>query len=267
MKTRIVLCADDYGLSPGISRGIRKLLEMERVSATSCMVVFPEFADDGPLLKPYLGKADIGLHFTLTEGRRLSRVAMDMHLRRSKLTDVVATLEDQLAKFTSVMGRPPDYIDGHQHVHLLPVVRDAVVQAARRIGAYLRVTFEPIDWAMRHRPAPMESAYLSFASRPLQRLARRAGIMTNRGFRGARSFREARPFAQLFRTMIQDVRDGSVVMCHPGHPDDLLAARDRVQAAREQEFAYFQSEEFPRDMAEAGLELARLLDAATISAA
>ena len=40
---KIVLCADDYGLSLGVSRGIRELLEMGRLSATSCMVVFPEF--------------------------------------------------------------------------------------------------------------------------------------------------------------------------------------------------------------------------------
>ena len=61
--TRIVLCADDYGYSPGVSRGIRELLDHERLSATSCMVVFSEFAEDGPLLNrrlelaPFVGES------------------------------------------------------------------------------------------------------------------------------------------------------------------------------------------------------------------
>ena len=37
----MVLCADDYGLTPGISAGIRELLSMGRVSATSCLVLSP----------------------------------------------------------------------------------------------------------------------------------------------------------------------------------------------------------------------------------
>lgn len=260
MTTPIVLCADDYGLSPGVSRGIRELLEMKRLSATSCMVVFPEFADDGVLLKRFVGKADIGLHLTLTSRRSLGSVAADMHLRRVRPSDLVEAVEDQLSKFVAVIGRPPDYIDGHQHVHLLPVVREAVVQVARRIGAYVRLTFEPIGLPMWHRPAPLEAAYLSVTGRPLVRLTRSAGVRTNRGFRGVRSFRETLPFGRLFRDMIAGAREGSIIMCHPGHPDTPLVQRDSVQAARAQEFNYFTSDAFPRDLRDAGLALARLSD-------
>ena len=58
-RRKIVLCADDYGLAPGVSRAIRELLASGRLSATSCMVVYPEFAEDGPLLQPFLGTAQI----------------------------------------------------------------------------------------------------------------------------------------------------------------------------------------------------------------
>lgn len=258
---RVVICADDYGLSPGVSRGIRELLEMRRISATSCMVVFPEFANEGRLLKPFLGSADIGLHFTLTGGRSLTRLAAEMHLRLRSFATLSKAVEQQVAMFADVVGRPPDYIDGHRHVHLLPGVREAVVQVARRIGCYVRVTSEPIDAAMWRRPAPVESAYLACASRPLSRLARQAGVATNRGFRGVRNFREPGAFRDLFRRMIAGACEGCLIMCHPGHPDPVLRGRDPVHAARELERHYLASPEFLHDLSEAELVASRLSEA------
>jgi len=258
MAKRIVLCADDYGLSPGVSLGIRELLERQRLSATSCIVVFPEFADDGPLLKPYLDRVDIGLHFTLTGDRSLAAVALEAHLRPPPLARMLAALEEQVAKFAGTLGRLPDYIDGHQHVHVLPVVREAVVRVASRIGAYVRTTIEPIDAAMWRRPARLESAYLACASRPLASLARQWGVSANRGFRGVRTFREAGPYRNLFRKMLPGADNACIVMCHPGHGDVALTARDPVVQARADEWRYFSGPDFPADLQDSGLVLGRL---------
>jgi predicted glycoside hydrolase/deacetylase ChbG (UPF0249 family) len=267
LARRIVLCADDYGLSPGVSRAIRELLDNRRLSATSCMVVFPEFAQDGPLLRPFLGSVDIGLHFSLTERRSLTSVATRAHLRQLSVARMIAAVEEQVARFANAIGRLPDYIDGHQHVHVLPGVREAVVRVAQRIGAYVRVTREPTDAAMWRRPSPIESAYLARASRPLSRLAARFGVPTNRGFRGVRNFRERTPFRNLFQSMIAGAGEGCLVMCHPGHPDTLLGARDAVGVARAEEFAYLAGGDFPDDLSQAGLTLARLRKAIGLDAA
>lgn len=258
---RIVLCADDYGYSPGVSRGIRELLECERLSATSCMVVFPEFETDGPLLKPFLGRADIGLHFMLTGDRTIGSVAWQMHVRPPPLETILAELEKQVAMFSGVISRAPDYIDGHQHVQVLPVVREAAVQVAKRIGAWVRSTRDPIGIAMCRRPGVFESIYLARASRKLSALARAADVPTNRGFRGARTFHEKEPFRALFRRMIRNAGDGCLVMCHPGHADPKLAERDPVQNAREDELRYLAGPDFPRDLAEEGVILSRLANA------
>ncbi|HEY3776471.1 MAG TPA: ChbG/HpnK family deacetylase [Rhizomicrobium sp.] len=255
---RIVLCADDFGLSPGVSRGIVELLEAGRLSATSCMVNYPEFACDAKLLEPFAGHADLGLHFSLTGSRSIASVALECHLRPPRLAVLQDEVERQLGKFTEVMGRLPDYIDGHQHVHVLPVVREAVISAAARVGAYVRSTREPIDASMWRRPSAPESFYLARASRGLDRLARTAGVVTNRGFRGVRTFREKVPFGELFRNMIASAHDGTLVICHPGHPDSTLAERDPVQETRADEWRYLFGPEFPGDLANAGLELARL---------
>src|SRR5205814_1147140 len=201
------------------------------------------------------------LHFSLTERRSIQSVGFGAHLRPPALATMVAALEEQVAKFADAIGKPPDYIDGHQHIHVLPVIRDAVVQVAKRIGAWVRSTVEPIGFAMCRRPALLESIYLARASRKLAALARAAGVPTNRGFRGARTFRETDDFRVLFRRMIKDVGNGSLVMCHPGYADPLLAARDPVQSMREQELRYLAGPDFPRDLEDEGLVLSRFRDA------
>ena len=256
----IILCADDYGLSLGVSRGIRELLELGRLSATSCMVVYPEFSADGPLLKPFFGSADIGLHFTMTQKRTLPFVAAESFLYPPPVSKMIAAVEEQVGKFSDALGRLPDYIDGHQHVHLLPVLREAVVRVAARIGAYVRDASEPIGAAMWQRPAPLESMYLSCLSGPLSKLAQRWNVATNRGFRGARNFRDSRPFRDLFRSMIAGAGDGCLVMCHPGYSDPLLVERDGVREAREAELRYFSGPDFPRDLGDHDLALCRLAD-------
>jgi chitin disaccharide deacetylase len=258
---KVVLCADDYGLSPGVSRAIRELLARRRLTATSCMVVFPEFASDGPLLRPFIDDADIGLHVTLTTGRPLSSLLIKGWLRRLDRKVMREEIDRQVDTFTHVMGRPPAYLDGHQHVHLLPGVREAIVDATERSGAYVRMTREPVTLAMLKRPAPVDSAYLSWASRPLARLARQHNLRINLGFRGVRSFKECARFRDLFRVIIDGAANGSIVMCHPGHVDEPLIARDPIHSTREEEFAYLASDDFTRDLERAGLQLARLDEA------
>ena len=257
----VVLCADDYGLSAAVSRGIRDLLAGRRLTATSCMVVHPEFASEGPLLVPFLGRADIGLHFTLTADRSATSLMRDAYLGRLDRAAIARALERQLQIFTRVMGRAPDYIDGHQHVHLLPDVREPVVDAAQRIGVAVRSTRERIGLAMIARPSPVEAAFLSWTATPLQMLLERRNIATNRGFRGVRTFRETAPYRALFQRMIADAQDGCLIMCHPGFADAALAERDPITRQREDELSYFASDAFPRDLAEAGLVLSRLGDA------
>src|SRR5260370_6471947 len=67
---RIWLCADDYGISPGVNRAIRDLIERGRLNATSLMVVGPAIGRDevSALAAPAANspRCAIGLHATLT---------------------------------------------------------------------------------------------------------------------------------------------------------------------------------------------------------
>ena len=132
------------------------------------------------------------------------------------------------------------------------------MSAAERSGAYLRLTTEPLSSILGTRVSPVKSAFLSRLGRPLEREARRRGIAGNRGFRGVRSFTERAPFRTLFRRMINAAPAGTLIMCHPGRVDAVLESRDPLTFPREAEYNYLASDEFPADLAAAGLRLARL---------
>ena len=147
---RIVLCADDYGLSKGVNRGIRELIAARRLNATSVMVVTPGFTrDEIAALKAAAaenGNCQIGLHVTLTAPFRpltlyfrpldggsflsLSRLLRASLLRRLDPEIVQSEIVAQIEAFGEAFGRAPDYLDGHQHVQLFPQVRDAFLAAA-----------------------------------------------------------------------------------------------------------------------------------------
>ncbi|MBI3678087.1 MAG: ChbG/HpnK family deacetylase [Proteobacteria bacterium] len=257
--TPIVLCADDHGISPSVSAAIAVLAKEKRISATSCMVDFAE-PKDCDALKPLFDTIDVGLHITFTVTRPLMVLMRDAYLRRLDRAWITSEVERQLDRFKQLFARPPAHIDGHQHVHILPIIRDAALEAAEKSGAYLRVTTDS-------HPQDFKSASLSMMSLELARRARERKIPINTAFRGTRSFREKASFQTLFKRMIDGAPAGAIVLCHPGLVDSVLEGRDEVTAAREEEFRYFKSEEFPADLAAADLSLARFKDAVASSPA
>ncbi|MGL1400105.1 ChbG/HpnK family deacetylase, partial [Vibrio parahaemolyticus] len=78
---RIWLCADDYGLSDGVNRAIRDLIERGRLNATSVMMVAPAIGREAAAaLQASVAKSPrcaIGLHVTLTAPFR----PLTMHFR------------------------------------------------------------------------------------------------------------------------------------------------------------------------------------------
>src|SRR5689334_14189243 len=102
---------------------------MGRLSAVSCLVTSSRWQTDGQLLRASSCRVDKGLHFNLTEGAgrdALSTLMMKAISRQLDQKAIEAECERQIDLFQTVMGCLPDFIDGHQHVHSFPVVRDAV---------------------------------------------------------------------------------------------------------------------------------------------
>jgi chitin disaccharide deacetylase len=268
----IIICADDYGISPAVSAAIRDLIAHGRINATSVMVAAPKFDQDtaAKLRDVAAKRASVGLHVTLTgpfaplsqdfeplhDGAFLSLATTlrRAHLRSLRPKSLAAEISRQFEAFAAAFGRPPDFVDGHHHVHLFPQIRDAV----------LRVTkdFAPDAWvrqcgqlSARRRLTDHKALLLDGLSRRFRRLVADYGLRTNPAFAGTYTFRSDAAYAALFATFLDRLPDGGVIMCHPGKVDAELKRLDHVTESREHEYAFFGGDAFAHLLAEHGVTL------------
>lgn len=271
---RIWLVADDYGISLSVNAAIRDLIVRRRINAASVMVAAPSFsgAEAAALREAAGGHAAIGLHLTLTGPFRplspnfaplrrgvfppLTSMARRALLRSLKPAVLDAEMLSQFAAFRSAFGRAPDYVDGHQHIHVFPVVSEALIRVTEHAapGAWLR----QCGRAERARKslADPKALILDRLSARLRKLAAQHGVPTNPAFAGTYSFRRDADYAKLFPGFLDALPDGGVVMCHPGKVDAELARLDPLTDLREREYAFFGAESFPHLLAECGYALA-----------
>ena len=209
-------------------------------------------------------KADVGLHFTLTDQPPLGpmpTLAPDGRLPplgrlmgwayRGKLNAPAARAEirdelsRQIAAFTDAWGAPPDYIDGHQHIHQLPGIRDAVVEALAGLpGAYVRLCGEPVRAVLRRGVAVPKTLLIGGLGGGLKRMARARGIPANDRFAGVYDFAGSRPFAELMPRFLDGIGGRALVMVHPGLPDEELRRVDTLVEPRRAEYDYLRGPEF-----------------------
>lgn len=258
MKKRIVLCADDYGQALAISQGIINLVELKRLSAVSCLTTSPHWPEHAEWLKPYVNDIDVGLHFNLTDGKMpLSHLMLKAGLRQLSPEAIYAELNLQIDAFDGAMGCLPRFLDGHQHVHQFPVIRDVVVQVykerLKQSNAYIRLvktTFHPGDTMANLKKAVVHSMGVE----KFAKLLKEHQIPHNSTFNGMYSFSDANAFGRIFFQMLTMSADGALIMCHPGL--DSIDKNDPIAKARFAEYQYFTSRHFLADCAASNLEIA-----------
>ena len=277
----VILCADDFALAEGVSEGILRLAEAGRLTAISCMTASPLWRSVAGRLETVEDRCDIGLHLTLTDqqpigplprlapaGRlpgfgRLMAAAFAGGLEPAEVRD---ELRRQWDAFVAARGRPPDFLDGHQHVHLLPGVREAVLELAATPALdrrpYLRVCWDAPPRVLSRGIAVGKGLFLCSLSIPFRRQVARLGLAANDSFRGVHAFDPAVDYAALFPRFLAGRACRPLVMCHPGFADARLRAVDTVTDQRRREYDYFTSERFPADLESAGCRLARFREIA-----
>jgi predicted glycoside hydrolase/deacetylase ChbG (UPF0249 family) len=162
----------------------------------------------------------------------------------------------QFAAFRAAFGRPPDYVDGHQHIHVFPQICDALLRVAKTAApqAWIRQCGRSADASKSF--ADPKGFILDTLSARFQRLATQQGLRTNPAFAGTYSFQPGAVFEDLFPGFLDGLPDGGLIMCHPGKVDDELRRLDPLTDLREREYGYFLDERFPQLLARRGYELA-----------
>jgi predicted glycoside hydrolase/deacetylase ChbG (UPF0249 family) len=139
-ERRLVVNADDFGLSTGVNAGVLRAHREGIVTSASLMVRAPaaEHAVAAAASHPELG---VGLHVDLGEWSQ--DAAGEWHARyivvdTADEAAVVAELDEQVDRFRELVGRDPTHMDSHQHVHRAEPVRSAMGALAKRLRIPLR---------------------------------------------------------------------------------------------------------------------------------
>ncbi len=248
--TRLTICLDDLGLHAAVNAAAVRLAGLGRLDAVSAMVGAPGWAEARTQLAAFVpGRVDVGLHLDLTEAplRPRQRHGLKALLVRAALHALPAAalrdeIEAQLDAFEDARGAPPDHVDGHQHVHQLPQVRDALLAALQRRypqrPPWLRATFHAANlvapagagagaWL---KPRVIEA----LGAAGLARRARAAGQAQNRRLLGVYDFTGGAPgYARWLAAWLDAARDGDLLMCHAALgevPGDPIAAARHAEA-------------------------------------
>lgn len=231
----LIVTADDLGHDVERNRGVLEAHREGIVTQASLLANGPAFEDAVARLAE-APKLSIGLHLNLSEGKPLARghrtlvgpdglflgkEAVRKALRKGAIdpAEIMRETEAQVAKLRD-RGIRTSHLDGHQHVHLYPVAREAVAEAAAACGlTTVRIPEEklgPGDAVLADRRVRIgEYAKLSLVAR---------GIYRRHGFSGATGFLGmalgGRIAVETLKEALSRAKAGwTELMTHPGYPD------------------------------------------------
>lgn len=247
----IVLIADDFGLSPAVDAGITELAERGRLSGFGCLTQLPRWFDAARTLDQSqlrAGGVQIGLHLNLTQGfgaawhRSLPLLISGAYAGLLPRDRIRESFRTQWDRFTQALGRTPDYMDGHQHVHQLPMVRDCLLELLEEESAapWLRIT-SPV---MAPKPAIKGWMIAHLGAKTMRQLTHRQGLKTNAAFAGVYGFNQPQSgYARLMDEWLAAAPENTVVMCHPGYFAQA-STDDPIAPARAEELRFLGSADF-----------------------
>ena len=145
---RLIVNADDFGLTPGVSRGI--LAAHRHGIVTSTTVLMNDGLDDDTVAALADSGLGVGIHVNLTLGAPLTRGrslvdASGRFIRDARRAAAGADVKDvdreigaQIERFLDRFDRAPTHLDSHHHVGLHAPVREVLLTAAKRLGVPVR---------------------------------------------------------------------------------------------------------------------------------
>lgn len=280
---RLIINADDLGLTPGVNQAILHSAVARIVTSSTLMASGPALEDAVARLGSFPAGFSIGCHLSLVDGKPVSSPSQVPSLvnggkefRRSIAHFAIAACNrklepreievEALAQFQSLLssGVKLSHFDAHKHAHMFPQVLEPALKAADRCGIRaVRNPFEP----SRSLPLAILGRYPKLFKRYLQvkllagmrtkwrSIVRRFGFATPDGSLGVIVTGDLD--RTLLRAMLEAMPEGTwELVCHPGYNDGDLATVDtRLRASREQEFALLTSPELPELLATLGIEL------------
>ncbi len=255
--SRLIVNADDFGLTSGVNRAIIELHAAGLVTSTSLMARAGATDEAIELARttPSLG---VGCHVVLVDGEPIlppEKIPSLVDARTGRFRDSLTTfllrlftgriraeeIEAEAAAqivYLQQRGVRLTHIDTHKHAHMFSAVLRPVLRAARAAGIRaVRHPFEP-EWAVRAAiGAPLARALQIAALRPLGPRSRK--ILVQEGFTttdGTIAMAGTGTLdAKALGSLLRQIPTGTwELVTHPGYNDaDLARVRTRLRASRD----------------------------------
>lgn len=262
---KIIMSADDFAQSEDIDAGILQLIRMGRLTATSCLTLSPRWQTAAKTVTPEIRKqADIGLHLDFTQypqalRNELSKLIIKTYCRALPHSRIVQSIHHQLDNFEQAIGTAPDYIDGHQHVHQLPQIREALVEVlTQRYSGQL-------PWLRVSKPLRQDGLKArvigALGARTLEKLSLAANIRHTQCLLGVYDFNiTQQDYEKKLNTWFSLNTIGTTAfMCHPAtsHAKDNKQSVDPIYPARLTEYQVFAAHAFTHMLEQYQIKLVR----------
>ena len=271
-----LLHADDLGLADGVDAAIIDLAQSGQLQGASLLVNGPSAADAMEAWRNLAEPPPLTLHLCLTEGHRLAKcadlpsgfgtllLASLLPWQRRRIAPQLRTvLQEQIRRYRQLTGLSQIRLDGHQHIHLVPLVLDAVLDLAPSEAiTWVRTTREPLPeglslrlwWRSLQSGGLIKWLVLQLLSGLAIPRLRRAGLATNLRFAGVlfsgsmfgTAFRRSWETAHSSNTILRSSRP--VVLIHPAQRH---AAAGMDQEAFQKSVAFFNSHNRQKEWASA----------------
>lgn len=245
MIKNIIINADDLGLSDAVNQAIIQLALEKRINSTSFMSLGNINREAVDILTD--SSVNIGLHLDFTE---FSKAHLGKHFNLRNLIvmawsrklapeTIKQMISYQLDLFEEKMGCEPDFVDGHQHVHQFPIIRELLLE--------IMTTRYHHDFMIRStKPQQdgMKSKVIHYlGGKSLDKKCQAAQIKQNKGFSGVYNFKvNDINLPMLWENWLRSASEGTLIMCHPAQKDALW--KDEIKHSRELEYDWLMSDEF-----------------------
>lgn len=278
---RLIINADDFGLTYGVNRAIAESHTRGVVTSTTLMASSHAF-HDAVLLAKSNKNWSVGCHLVLVDGEplidpgRLPTLVPDRDSQKFRdgigilaLQSLAGRIDSDQVEAESIAqirklqanGIVVSHIDTHKHTHIFPAVLHGILRAARICGVHaIRNPFESFAVDFAHTRKPLWKRYLQvrflrrFAS-PFRKAVQKAGMRTPDGTLGI--VMTGHLDRQLFQGIVENIPEGTwEFVCHPGYlDDDLRAISTRLRESRTAELDLLTSPETREALASRDVEL------------
>lgn len=258
---RLIINADDFGLTGGINRAIVKA-HLEGIVTSATLMANAAAFDQAVTLAATAPDLSVGCHVVLVDGSPLlppSQVptlfegrdstnfyrgsgALAWRTLTGRIDPAQIELEAaaQIRKLQSA-GISVTHIDTHKHTHILPQVVRPLLRAAQTCGVNkIRNPFGPVRLAglIRHPglwKRGIEFRALHATAKAFRNAVKKTGMVVTDGTIGMVG--TGALSKELFCSLIENLPDGTwEFVCHPGYNDkELQCLRTRLRESREQE--------------------------------